>query len=660
MKVLVATRPTVLLVAGAIVMGALAFGGGPAASPNSTPTLGFWEAAARGFVSAVVVNETFEENGHSVTLPVGIEVTNTANMPVVLSEEAVLMSPHPSQSPQPTPTNTTADAVLTTNTIPAQGSLLYSYGEYVLAGFLTGPMWWDLEETQFAKAGVAFHVGGETLPLALRSLVEHPYYNGLTDNTQTALWAYLRSYPTVVVGKQPLWSAVNDNAGQTIRVRIDATNMALWAYDDAYAASVNVTNGRIEDTVPAGWTVEEGSYSVPPDTVVNNADGTQTLEWIAPIAGAQVSQETDPTIPTAFTTVTRFYTLVTPALDPGNYSLPAATSDMNQTGTADAHSAPPVVFVPPNTPPVADAGGPYSGNEGDTIVLSAAASRDPDRDPLQFRWSFTDNGTWDTDWSSTPAASVTYTDEFSGRVRVEVSDGHTSVGATSPVTIVNVPPSIESLVVTANASAEFRLTVAGRKGGAVTFVLQNDGSTVASLRVVRTPGSPEQQSLSSGMVPVNLSRSVEAWVLYTPATRGDDESFGDNPTWLAITLPNGTAVNLFHNFNAQHAQTWNWSLASLTDLIRPNGLTLQAHFVDPGSDGLTAVWEFGDGTTATQIFLTGTMSDSPESPVGGAAPMDVLATISHVYAAAGSYTITLTVTDSDGASATATLSIHVS
>lgn len=659
MKELVGGRPLVLLVAGAIMMGALAFAGGSGPAPaTSSATMGFWEAAARGFVSVVMVNETFEENGHSVTLPVGIRVTSTAGVPVVIPEEAVLMSPHPSQSPQPAPANTTADVALSNGTVPAGGTLLYSFGPYVLAGYLTGPMYWDMEEMQFSNAGVAFHVGGETLPFALRSLVEHPFYNGAGDNTQTRLWADLRSYPSVVVGKQPLWAHTNGSAGQTVNVRLDATNLAVWATDDAYAANVNVTKGIVEDVVPAGWSVEEGSFSIAPDHIVNNTDGSQSLQWYEDLPAAQVSYQGNPELPTPYTTVTRFYTLVAPALYDGSVTLPRALSDLNRTGTADAHSAPVVIIG--NLPPVADAGGPYIGKEGAAIVLSASKSSDPDGDLLQYRWSFTDNGTWDTSWASSPNASVTYTDEFVGQVRVEVTDGHTTSNATAALTISNVPPAIQGLTASAGTSVAFRLISAGTKGGTVTLVVLNGGTQVADVRVTRSPGNPTEQSALSGPVELNLSKPLLAWVVFTPATQPvTGGPNGDNPTWLVVAVAGRTNGTLFHNFNAQHPVTWNWSLASLPDLAGSRARTFQGHLFDPGADALTARWDFGDGTNATQVFPNGPAGDSPESPIGGAAPMDLVATIAHTYAAVGSYTVTLTVTDADGGSTSATLTVQV-
>ena len=641
------SRAGVLLVAGVTLVGALTLV--PVLFPPAAAApMSFWEAAGRGLLTVTMVNETVHENGRDVTLPAGILVTNVGGSPVAITEYPILMSPAPWQSPQPAALATTQDAVLTNGTVPAGGSLLYSYGELVLAGELSEPAWWCMEEMQFTKADAAFAIGGETLPFALRGMLEHPFYTDRGNNTQTALWASLRESPGVVVGKQPLWTELNDTAGQRLRVRIDATNLAIWSTDDGVTADVNVTQGGIEDEVPAGWTVEEGSYSVAPDQVVNHSDGSKTIVWYADLPAAAVNAQGNPAYPTGYMTRTRSYTLVTPSLPVGTVTLPRARSDMDRSGEADAQSAPVTLTVTSANPsPVANAGGPYVGKEGDTIVLNASSSSDPNGDPLQFRWSFRDNGTWDTAWSSSPLASAKYVDEFKGHARVEVSDGHTTASAVADVTIMNVPPTISDL--RATAEADFTLFVAGEKWHDVTLTLRYNGSESAAFRVLREPGSPSSQSRSTGRLAMNLSSGITATAAYTPADdRVNGQPNGDSPAWLVIAFPDGGAVRLFHNFNTQHESTWTWSIPDLRAHLVREGVTLQAHLRDPGADSLTAHWDFGDGTNVTQAFANG-----PE-PV---APFEVTALITHGYASEGTYIVTLTVDDGDRGVATASVAI---
>ena len=53
-----------------------------------------------------------------------------------------------------------------------------------------------------------------------------------------------------------------------------------------------------------------------------------------------------------------------------------------------------------NHVPVADAGGPYSANNGEFITLDGSKSYDTDGDLLEYRWDIDGDGTYDTEWSS--------------------------------------------------------------------------------------------------------------------------------------------------------------------------------------------------------------------------------------------------------------------
>ncbi len=644
----------ILLVGALVVVGSLELGR-PAAHVESG-AMSFWEAAGRGLVTATVVNETYLRNGLTVTSPVGIRLDNAADVSVLVSEQAVLMSPHPLQNPSPDPLRTTQDSVLTAQTIPAHGSLLYSYGDLVVQDFLPHPAWWCSEEFQFTQAEIQYRIGGETLPFALRPILANEHHEGPNSNTQSDFWTYLRSNPTVVAGKEPLWTQIDGTAGQRIHVTIDATNIAVYTFEDTITTDVNVTHGVLEDTVPAGWRVEEGSYSIPPDQIVSHDDGSRTLRWNVDLPAALESGSEDPQYPSAYEPLTRSYTLVAPALEPGRVELPRAQSDMNRDGIADAASAPSLVDVVPVGTPHADAGGPYAGKEGDTIRLSAGGSTDPDGDPLQFRWDFTGNGTFDTPWSSSPTAEARYTDDFSGVAIVEVSDGTHVASADATVTIANLPPEIERLDAVAQAS--FRIEIAGEKWHNLSFRVDSDTGILTSLDLTRKPGSPSKQAATTDVLTFSLREHVTATLAYSPLDdRVNGQPSGDNPAWIVVLFPDGREARMFHNFNVQHPTTWTWALADLAAFFVRSGITFRASLHDAGSDDLTATWAFGDGTSVQETFWNNGVSPDPPQSQGGTAPFDVTAAVVHGYRQGGSFTVTLTVRDDDGGVTHATLAL---
>jgi len=65
--------------------------------------------------------------------------------------------------------------------------------------------------------------------------------------------------------------------------------------------------------------------------------------------------------------------------------------------------------IPPLTPPVADADGPYSIFVGDTLTLDASGSTDDDNDIVSYMWDLDDNNSFETDAGGQAIFDVNYT-----------------------------------------------------------------------------------------------------------------------------------------------------------------------------------------------------------------------------------------------------------
>lgn len=95
-----------------------------------------------------------------------------------------------------------------------------------------------------------------------------------------------------------------------------------------------------------------------------------------------------------------------------------------------ASSALDVTTLAGNTAPIADAGGPYSGDEGTAIAFDGTGSSDADGDALTYNWNFGDGA---TGTGATP--THTYASSGSYTATLTVSDGIDSDQATASVTV---------------------------------------------------------------------------------------------------------------------------------------------------------------------------------------------------------------------------------
>jgi PKD repeat protein len=101
-----------------------------------------------------------------------------------------------------------------------------------------------------------------------------------------------------------------------------------------------------------------------------------------------------------------------------------------------------LALVQTNSPPVANAGGPYSGNEGTAITFDGIVSSDPDGDALTYAWDFGDGST-----GSGLTATHTYDDNGVYTICLTVTDpdGESDAQCTT-ATIANVAPTIGPIV----------------------------------------------------------------------------------------------------------------------------------------------------------------------------------------------------------------------
>lgn len=112
--------------------------------------------------------------------------------------------------------------------------------------------------------------------------------------------------------------------------------------------------------------------------------------------------------------------------------------------TVNEPSPPPSPPSPPpassNQPPVANAGGPYSGYVDKPITFSGSKSTD-DVGVTGYRWDWTNDGVYDTNWSTVAITTHNYSSEGVYTLRLQVKDVGNLTNSTT--TTVNVTATTE-------------------------------------------------------------------------------------------------------------------------------------------------------------------------------------------------------------------------
>ncbi|HXI32565.1 MAG TPA: PKD domain-containing protein, partial [Gemmatimonadales bacterium] len=390
--------------------------------------------------------------------------------------------------------------------------------------------------------------------------------------------------------------------------------VALWHHPKFYSS----TEGPLSaGTITDGFWAD--LYAAHADLIVNghmhsyerfaqvnpagNPDPNGIREIIAGTGGAWPDAPSTYFWPTSQAYISGVWGVLQLTLNTGSYSwhfLPADGDTASDSGSTTCHNVAP----PTNTPPTAQAGGPYSGAEGTAITFDGSGSSAAGGGILTYAWNFGDGTT-----ASGVSPTHTYVDNGTYAVTLTVTDGSglTSAAATSTATISNVAPSVNAgsalSALTGNPlSLSVTFSDLGALDGAWTYSINwGDGSAP-------TTGSATAQS-----VPITASHTYAAAGSDTIQVTVTDKDGGTGAGGTIATVvaanraPTAVAGGPISGVEGA-ALTFNGSGSS-----------------DPDGDALTYAWTFGDGGTAT-----------------GATP-------THTYADNAVFTVTLTVTDSHGA-----------
>lgn len=418
-----------------------------------------------------------------------------------------------------------------------------------------------------------------------------------------------------------------DNGSYTVVVTVTDDDGA-WGSDSAL-----VTVNNVAPTVEAGAdaTIDEGgSVSLAPATFNDKGTldtHTASIDWGdgSPVESGLVAEAPfgppGSTSGASGTVVAGTHVYA----DDGVYTVTVTVTDDDGSVGSDT-----TTVTVRNLAPTVSAGGPYSVDEGSSVLVSAVGS-DPGDDALTYAWDLDGNGSFETPGQTVTFSAAALDGPSVATIRVQATDtGRLSAEAIATVDIVNVAPAM----LLSSATVQ--------ENGVATLVLEITDPGMADSHLVTinwNDGSPTVVTLDPGVLMYSVSHQY----------------LDDNPTGTPVDVlgVTGTVSDDDEGTGGAGASVTVQNVAPAIDSVTgptapllvgaPAAITVD--FSDPGTlDTFTCTFAWNDGSPDASVPV----------PAG-----DRSCTANHAYATAGVYSVDVTVIDDDTGEATTTFNYVV-
>ncbi|MEX0713607.1 MAG: Ig-like domain-containing protein [Pirellulales bacterium] len=263
------------------------------------------------------------------------------------------------------------------------------------------------------------------LPLALEALEDRRLLDGeqIIDVTPDAQAAGA-SDPVSV---DAIYSTANPEdetlTGLGLRLHFDSSELTFNNLTDLFTEDIAINPDTIDEE---------------PDT--EDFDGDPSTDMFIHVAWSDSAGNWPGNGTTPLLLYTANFTTSATFTGPTDINFSASSTATGRTFQSDSAT---ITSTTPGSPPTADAGGPYTVDEGSDILLDASGSTDPDDDIVSFEWDLDNDGQFDDATGETTTFNSTDSDTFTVGLRVTDSEGSSDTD-TALVTVNNVAPTAEA------------------------------------------------------------------------------------------------------------------------------------------------------------------------------------------------------------------------